>query len=103
MAQYSGQTNTSITTTLMRSGKVASRVAEPATIRAEHESSKVALITAAIPGSSSGTMDSPRNSTIVVSQPAIFVSPELRNTAAMATRNISWTVGSGKGSSKAAA
>ncbi len=86
MAQYSGQTNTSITKTMARSGKVASRVAEPTTIRAEHESSKVVLITAAIPGSSSGTMYSSRNSTIVVSQLAIFVSPELQNTAAMATR-----------------
>jgi hypothetical protein len=102
MAQYSGQTNTSITTTLARSGKVASRVAEPATIRAEHESSKVADH-CGDPGQQQ------RHHVIVAEQHDRGVSardfrqpgaPEHRRDG---NRNISWTVGSGKGSSKAVA
>src|ERR1700758_4798351 len=96
MAQYSGKTKTSITKVMPRSGRVASRVAKPTTISTEHESSKVALITEAISGGKIGTMYSLRNSATVVSQLAIFVSPELQNTSAMATRNISWRIESGK-------
>src|ERR1700739_1869280 len=83
------------------SGRVASRVARPTMISTEHESSKVALITAAISGGSSGTMYSSRNSTTVVSQLAIFVSPELQNTAAMVIRNISCRTEEGKRLNKA--
>src|SRR6516225_11678202 len=88
---------------MARSGRVASRVAKPTTTSAEHESSNVALIAAAISGGSSGTMYSSRNSAIVVLQLAIFVSPELQNTEAMATRNISWRIDGGKRSNRAMA
>src|SRR5260221_11496052 len=103
MAQYSGYTKTSITKVMPTSGKVASRVAKPMAINAEHESSNVALITAATAGGSSGTMYSSRNSAMVVSQLAIFVNPELQNTAAMATRNVSWRIEGGKQSRRAIA
>jgi hypothetical protein len=61
---------------------VASRVAKPRIISTEHESSKIALIAAAIPGGSTDTVYSSWNSTTVVFQLAISVSRELQKTAA---------------------
>ncbi|MGC2525344.1 MAG: hypothetical protein WA417_22300 [Stellaceae bacterium] len=57
------------------SGRLASRVAKPRNISDEQESSKVALITAAISGGGSGTMYSSPNSAMVIRQPATLVIP----------------------------
>src|SRR6185312_16924417 len=83
------------------SGRVARRVKRPRTSSTGMLSSVVAASVAAISGGSSGTRYSSRNSTTVVCQLAILVSPECQNTDATLMRNRSCSRLKGKRSRRA--
>src|SRR6185369_5578962 len=76
-------------------GSTASRVPRPRTSRMEQPISNVVDIVAAKSGDSTGTLYSSAKSWTAVSQLASLFRPALRNTLAMASRNITWMIGMG--------